>query len=238
MCSLRYRKNRNLLNCDQVLFNVQNGGCHKFSFKAPEGSPVQDALDNMPADFKRILNEAAFATFASKYGIMTDVRRAMISEEERAAAEAEPFPKPSGPIHQLSDISMNKYFPNVVRYLCRRHGVKLAGRDSKLWATKKKNADGTETVFPATIAVTLWEDHIIDRNLFFGPGKTYVFGNKLHRQKMMLAHFMLDSGVDVLKDFHQQIQLTLKQKFAETQNKLKLLSWILLSPASLNCGAY
>ena len=23
MCSLRYRKNRNLLNCDQVLFNVQ-----------------------------------------------------------------------------------------------------------------------------------------------------------------------------------------------------------------------
>ena len=124
--------------------------------------------EEMPEAFKRKLDEAAWKDFARKHGIMTDVQIAMRAAEQREAAEAEPLPKPAGPIMIMSDYQMNKYFPAVVRFLCRREGVELKGRQAKLWPTTKKNDDGTETLLPPTVNIPFWEERILKINLFCG----------------------------------------------------------------------
>ena len=70
---------------------------------------------------------------------------------------------PPFPVWRLGDTQMNQFFPQAVRYMCRRKGVETKGMGNKLWATNHRREDGTDTILPPTVACPHWNDDILKR---------------------------------------------------------------------------
>ena len=114
----------------------------------------------------------------------------------------EEFPKPDRPVYDISDADMISYFPKVVRWVFKKENVSLKGRN--IWALKKKDADGQEIIVPP-FQCPRWNDSILNSNYFFGSGKAYKFGNKLFRQKLQIANFMM--AYDIIPDDYCKYKL-------------------------------
>ena len=76
----------------------------------------------------------------------------------------EEFPKPDRPVYDISDADMISYFSRVVRWVFKKEGISLKGKN--IWAIKK-NIDGEESVIP-TYKCPHWNDEILKANNFLG----------------------------------------------------------------------
>ena len=60
-----------------------------------------------------------------------------------AGTASSPFP--DRPVYDISDVDMISYFSRVVRWVFKKEGISLKGKN--IWAIKK-NIDGEESVIP------------------------------------------------------------------------------------------
>ena len=75
--------------------------------------------------------------------------------EQRAALIAE-FPKPFGPVFQMTEAQMMKYFAKVLRHVFKIEGILTRDLSFNIYATKKVNANGTTTFVPPKVVCPNW----------------------------------------------------------------------------------
>ena len=170
----------------------KDGRHTKFTFKAPEGSHVETVMKEMPEEFLQKLNDAAYRDMTEKLEKKVDekIEQTRKKLEERNEEE---FPKPDKPVYDISDADMISFFAKVVRWVFKKENISLKGKN--IWAIKKKGPNDEEIVIPPT-KCPHWNEDILNSNYFFGAGKAYKFGNKLFRQKLQIANFMMVYGLD------------------------------------------
>ena len=165
-------------------------GCDVATFDFHSTAPIADMKKEMnciPKKFSRRLSRAI-----SEYLVAVREETGPNSDEVRSPVNESGFPMPNRPVHDLSSKELDKFLPEVVRYVCQTAGAPTTG-------TMYASFDRQGVCKPPTLQVPGWLEEAIPRESFCGPSRKFVAGNTVRRVKLLITDFMLQHGVNPIK---------------------------------------
>lgn len=162
-------------------------GCDAASFEFRSTAPVpemNEEMNSIPKKFGKRLSNAA-----SKYLVSVREETGPNPDELSDGIDESGFPVPSRPVHNLSSKELDKYLPEVLRYVCAAAGVPTTGT---LYASLNKRGEYKAP----TLRVPGWLEAALPRGRFCGPSRRFAAGGTVRRVKLLITDFMLQHGVD------------------------------------------
>lgn len=185
-----------LRHCDDpsmsIIFAVAklHPGCDVATFDFHSTAPIagmKKEMNCIPKKFSRRLSRAI-----SSYLVAVREETGPNSDEVRSPVNESGFPVPSRPVHDLSSKELDKFLPEVVRYVCEASGAPTTG-------TMYASLDRQGVCKPPTLQVPGWLEEALPRENFYGPSRRFAAGNTVRRVKLLITDFMLQHGVNPIK---------------------------------------